>query len=1083
MIWRLGIDLGTNSLGWAALELHVVEGEYVPFRLIDCGVRIYSDGRNPKDKQSNAAQRRGPKGARKNRDRYKHRRARLMRQLVEAGLMPRDKAAQKALEGGKGQPLADSDPWILRARALVEEISPYQLGRAIFHLHQRRGFQSNRKTDRVDSESGKVADATKRTLEKMHAAGARTLGELFGRPRWEALLENASLPRGQRRPQPLARVRKSGEGAKWQYEYYPTRALILDEFDQILAAQAVFHGNLLNDAARDVLRDTIEWQHPLKSPPVGRCSLLPEEPRAPKALPTSQRARIFQEVNALKVGGPGEAKVSLTLEQRDKVAERLLNPTSKTGEVSFKHIRNLLGLSDAHTFNTESEKRAKLKGDETAARLMQDDRYGPGWLALDLATRDEIVRNLDEEENVDRLLAWLRLQHGLDHDRAARVAGCRLPDGYGNLSTEALGLILPHLEAEVVVYSDAVRCAGMHHSQFGTGELFDEGLPYYGIILERSVAFGSGKPGDGDEKRYGRVANPTVHVALNQVRAVVNDLIKRFGAPEQIVLELARDLPLSAKGKSEIEARQKRNQDENERRNAQLREVYEQAETYDNRMRLRLYEELEALGKRCVFSGVQIGAHNLFSPEIEIEHILPFSRTLDDSFSNKTLSTRQANRDKKNQSPFEVFHHSPAGYDWDEISNRANELPHNKRWRFEPDAMERYENEERDFLARQLTDTQYIARLAKAYVEAIYGGQGHAGGENYVWVITGRQTADLRWQWGLDSVLHGHNLEISQAQRKNRDDHRHHAIDAIVIACTDRAMLKAAADAAKKSETENNERLIAAMDPPWDGFRDEVAAKVRGIVVSHKPDHGYQAAILKDGAMSMIPESGRAVSTAPMMQKYISLDAIDAKALDAGNKKSWTIVDLSLRKELAELTQGKTKPEFKRAVDQWARNKTPGIRRIRVYKRESGFGIAESTGMQPYKYYSSAGNYCYDIWMGPKGKWTGEVISTFEAYQMGRKDPNWWTSRITCSGQPLIMRLRKDDCLQIDHDGNTIIVRVAVITPGTISMIEHFEANVDSRNRDKEDELSYIRKSPSSLQKSSAIYATTSPSGFINIHD
>src|SRR5690606_23522717 len=227
-----------------------------------------------------------------------------------------------------------------------------------------------------------------------------------------------------------------------------------------------------------------------------------------------------------------------------------------------------------------------------------------------------------------------------DKEQAQRVADCPLPEGYGNLSEDALARILPPLEADVIVYSEAVQQSGLgSHSQFGTGEVFDEALPYYGYILDRSVTGGTGESDDPDEKRYGKVANPTVHVALNQIRSVVNDLMARFGPPEQIVIELARDLPLSAKGKSDLEKEQKANQDANDRRRKILAEQGMQ-DSYENRLRLRLYEDLEALGKRCPFSGTQISLSDLFSDKIEIEHILPFSRTLDDSYANKTLATR-----------------------------------------------------------------------------------------------------------------------------------------------------------------------------------------------------------------------------------------------------------------------------------------------------------------------------------------------------------------------------------------------------------------------------------------------------------
>ncbi len=1076
MTWRLGIDLGTNSLGWAALKLEQIDGAWAPVGLRDSGVRIFSDGRNPKDKQSNAVKRREPRGARKNRDRYLRRRARLMRELIEFGLMPDDESARKALEGGKGVPLTDTDPWILRTRALDEQISLHQLGRAIFHLHQRRGFKSNRKTDRADSESGKVYEATRRTKEKLETMGARTLGELFGRPRLEAAVHNQTAKKGARHAQPLARVRKSGEGAKWQYDYYPTRELILDEFDEIWNEQKAYHPDILTNTAHNRLRDTIEWQHPLKSPPVGKCTLIPTEERAAKALPSSQRSRIFQEVNALRIGYPGEVQKELSKEQRDKVVNRLLHPRNEKGTVKFTEIRKkILKLSDRTTFNTESAKRPDLQGDTTAAKMKHKNRWGEGWFDLDLQTQDEIIDRLINEEKEDILVAYLQDVHRLDVDQAFGVADCPLVSGYGSLSKLALDKIQPHLEAGVTVYSEAVTLAGFpSHSNFDTGEVFDKALPYYGYILERHVAFGTGEPKDLDEKRYGKIANPTVHVALNQIRSVVNDLLKRFGPPGQIVIELARDLPLSAKGKGELDKRQKDNQDANEKRRKILAECGV-VDNYNNRMRLRLYEELEALGKCCAYTGKHIPLSDLFTDKVEVDHILPFSRTLDDSYSNKVLCMREANRDKGNQTPYEKFHTSPDSYDWEEISKRAAELPPNKTWRFGPDAMERYEKEEGGFLARQLTDTQYISRLAKGYLSAIYPG----GKASNVWVIPGRLTADLRWQWGLDSVLHGHNEEISEAQKKNRHDHRHHAIDAIVVACTDIGMLQRAARQARKNEEKFDERLMAGVAEPWAGFRDDVANSVRDIIVSHKPDHGIQDAMLQDSAMSIIHEKKLPPRTAPMVRKYVPIDILTSKELDAANTKSWTVVDENIRRELNHRIVGLTEKEIKNVITSWGYEQKPVVSRLRVFKRES----VQPIGKGGYKAYSTGGNYCYDIWLNEKGKWESRIISTFEAYQKKNETKNWewWRNLIGFDGQKLIMRLRKGDFLKIvDRDDVAKIIQVRKFSGNSIHMHEHFESNASDRISKKE--ISDIKMATSALQKANAKRVTISPSGVMKVY-
>ncbi|PHQ68165.1 MAG: type II CRISPR RNA-guided endonuclease Cas9 [Sneathiella sp.] len=1072
--WRLGIDLGTNSLGWAALELN--NDCTGVLTLIDSGVRIFSDGRNPKDKQSNAAKRREPRSARKNRDRSKRRSARLMRELTEFSLMPSDANERKKLEGGKGIPQQETDPWILRYRALNEEISPHQLGRAIFHLHQRRGFKSNRKTDRADNESGKVHDATKRTKDDLEKTEAKTLGALFGKPRYEVALHNMNAAKGERKPQPLARVRTSGTGAKQQYDYYPTRAMILNEFTEIWDAQKQYHPELLSDTAHKHLYDTIERQHPLKPPKVGKCTLVPEEPRAAKALPSSQRARIFQEVNALRLMQAGEAQRPLSKEQRDVIANRLLSPTSKTAKVTFKQLKKLLKLPDSDRFTLESEKRKDLQGEETTAKLMQENRWGPAWLELDLASRDEIVGKLVDEEDEEKLIGWLCETHKLDKDQAYRIADCPLPDGYGHLSQKALTRILPPLEADVTVYSDAVTQAGFDsHSHFGTGEVFDKALPYYGYILERSVAFGTGELHHSDEKRYGKVANPTVHVALNQIRSVINDLMARYGPPEQIVVELARDLPLSAKGKNDLEKQQKANQAANENRRKILEEMGVH-NTYENRLRLRLFEDLEALGKRCPFSGEQINLTDLFSDKIEIEHILPFSLTLDDSYSNKTLATRKANRDKKNQTPFEAFSHSPDEYDWQEISNRAAELPRNKQWRFGPDAMDRF-TEENGFLARQLTDTQYISRLAKTYLEAIYGGQGYKGAKNHVHVIPGRLTADLRHIWGLNSVLRGHNEPESEAQKKNREDHRHHALDAIVVACTDMSMLQMAARRAKENENIYSRKLMTGLEEPWPGFRNDVETSIRKIIVSHKPDHGFQGAMHNDTAFG-IPKGDEGKPDKKGVRTVVTRKPLDSDSFKSP-KDLTKIRDDIIRNHLEEETFGLSGADFKLALVQAGKAMTPPVYKVRIEDNLRVIPFKDKSGKE-YKAYQGDSNYCYDIWRTDKGKWTGEVISTYQAYQLARKDKDWWQRLEGQDGQQLRMRLRKKDYLQIEHQGTAKIVQIYKFSEGKINMSEHHEANASARVKDKD--LPAIQMAPSSLQNAKAKYVTVSPSGVPKVH-
>ncbi len=137
MAYRLGLDLGTNSIGWCLFDL---DGKGRPSGFLTMGVRVFPDVRNPKDKASNAATRRAARGMRRNRDRYLKRRTRLMAALIRHRLMPESETDRKALE--------TIDPYELRARGLDEGLNLHEFGRALFHLGQRRGFLSNRKAER-----------------------------------------------------------------------------------------------------------------------------------------------------------------------------------------------------------------------------------------------------------------------------------------------------------------------------------------------------------------------------------------------------------------------------------------------------------------------------------------------------------------------------------------------------------------------------------------------------------------------------------------------------------------------------------------------------------------------------------------------------------------------------------------------------------------------------------------------------------------------------------------------------------------------------------------------------------------------
>src|SRR6266404_1363077 len=1009
--YRLGLDVGSNSLGWFMVWLDE-KGD--PKELGPGGVRIYPDGRDPQSKTSNAVDRRMARGARRRRDRYLKRRSNLMSLLIEHGLMPGDVAARKALEA--------LDPYEFRAKALDQPLLAQQIGRALFHLNQRRGFLSNRKTEQKDNDAGAIKQAAGKLHELMQTAGARTLGELFY---------------GRQRTRQYVRARNRSTGAKAEYEFYPTRQLLLDEFDTIWAKQAPHHPSMTAEA-RAVIHRAIFYQRPLKQPPVGKCSLDPaEDPndkegfRCPWAHPLAQRFRIWQEARNLAVVETGKPSCFLRKEAGDKIALALL----QNGKLSFDKIRNLLGLPAEAKFNLESEKRKELLGDETAAKLSHKALFGKAWRSFPPGRQIEFVTKLLDEADEAQLIAWLVTQAGLDEAAAARTASAFLPDSHARLGLRAIKAILPHMEGGMN-YPDAAKAAGYDHALLPTGELSPNGrLPYYGEWLQDDV-LGSGDPRDGNEKRWGRFPNPTVHIGLGQLRRVTNALIRDYGPPAEVAVEMTRAFKLSPRQLAEVEKEQAGNQRKNERRDEILRQ-HGQSANHRNRLKLRLWEEQnlhDPLDRRCPFSGEVISIARLFSDEVEIEHLIPFSESYDDSAANKVVCLRSANRLKGKQTPFEAF---GAGPDWADIAMRAAGLPKNKRWRFSPDARRHYD-EMGGFQARQLNETGWLARVARQYVAAVTN-------PSSIHVLPGRLTAMIRAKWGLNSLLPDHNF----SDAKNRKDHRHHAIDAMVAALTDRSLLH------RMSSAYDDERDKIDIPLPWPSLRDDLDARLKVMTVSHKPDHGIEAQLHEDTAYGSVKEP----------EKEDGGNLVYRKAFLALNDKEiGRIRDRRLRALVHEhvATEKVAGKDLKAALLSFsARKDIPGlpngVRHVRLTKAEKPEYLVmlnDKVG-KPYKSYSAGENAFVDILATPDGKWVAEAMSVFGANQKN-SEPRWRTERPAAR---FVMRVFKGDMLRIEHEGATKIVRIVRLSPSNnvLYLVNHNETgNLQARHDEKDDPFRWI---------------------------
>jgi CRISPR-associated endonuclease Csn1 len=309
------------------------------------------------------------------------------------------------------------------------------------------------------------------------------------------------------------------------------------------------------------------------------------------------------------------------------------------------------------------------------------------------------------------------------------------------------------------------------------------------------------------------VTNPLVRQALHEVRKVVNAILRELVYKDghrlaRIHIELAREV------RGTFEQRQKliREMRDRERRREEAAEAIRAAGVKPTRAAIDRYLLWQEQDKQCIYSGRPIGIAQLFGGEVDVDHILPYPRSLDNSLMNRVVCFREENADKSDRTPYEwLAERDPARYE--AVLQRADRLPHyQKARRFRQRSVELD-----DFFARQFVDTTYITTQVHQYVQCL-------GAD--VLCPKGQHTADLRWQWGLDSVLRDDGLGL-----KNREDHRHHAVDAVVIALTNRSRLQQLAALRRRGGTERTGEIL---NEPWAGFRRSVEDAVNGINVSHR---------------------------------------------------------------------------------------------------------------------------------------------------------------------------------------------------------------------------------------------------------
>jgi CRISPR-associated protein Cas9/Csn1, subtype II/NMEMI len=782
--YTLGLDIGIASVGWSLL------GER---RILDLGVRTFDKAEGEKGASLNE-ERRLARTLRRRLRRRAYRLLKARRLFKHEGLFDGDEAVLFAM----GEDART--PWELRAAGLGERLSPVEWARALYHILKHRGFHVVRRTEAKSDEGGKLIQGVQGT-EKLREEGRfRTLGEMAAR--------SASFAQNKRN--------KGGD-----YSHTFARAGLEEEIRLLFEHQRNWGSPHASPEFERAVLELLWAQKPALTGEamlklIGHCTFEKTEFRAAKRSYSAERFVWLTRLNNLRISLDGDYR-SLTESER----RTALDLPYKLGKVTYHQLRT--ALAKAHDFpesarfaglsyragekDPEEQKLIELAGWHGLCKAMEKAGLATEWQGI--ATRPELLDAIATVLTVEKTDDGI--QKGLANlGLAGPVVEALLEVSFSDfirLSLKALRNILPHMEAGLR-YDEACVNAGYHHSQ---------------IEEKRLSLYLPPIPKDD-------IRNPMVFRALNQARKVVNAIIREYGSPMTVHIELARDLSRPWEERMKIRKGQEQFRDSKEKDLTAFRENFGRDPRGKDRelLKWRLYRE--QMGQ-CAYSQRGFDLKRLLEPGYaEIDHILPYSRSFDDSQNNVVLVFTEENRNKGNRTPHEYL-------DGEGISERWHRfeawVKGNKAFRkAKVDRLLRKNfgaKEAEEFRERHLNDTRFICRFFKNFIEQHLALAAKSEAQRCV-VVNGQLTAFLRARWGVVK-----NREASDL---------HHALDATVVAAASHALVKRLADYSRRGElaamrdgfidpetgeilsVENIRQLEADFPSPWPWFRQELVARL-----------------------------------------------------------------------------------------------------------------------------------------------------------------------------------------------------------------------------------------------------------------
>ncbi|HFC6394622.1 TPA: type II CRISPR RNA-guided endonuclease Cas9 [Neisseria bacilliformis] len=779
----LGLDLGIASVGWACVWAD--ENEH-PTGLLDCGVRTFERAEVPKTGDSLALARRQARSVRRLIRRRAHRLLRLRRLLKREGVLLSADFNENGLV--RGLPI---DAWALRVAGLDRKLSNKEWAAVLLHLVKHRGYLSQRKneTQSKDKELGRLLAGVNGNREALQNRSDeyRTAAELAVKK--FAAENNGSL-------------RNKGGDYSHTFDRKDLQRELHLLFERQRALDNPFTSSEMEAAVDELLmkqRSALQGEAVLKM--LGRCTFEPSEYKAAKNTYSAERFVWLTKLNNLRIQYNGEERALSEAERR-----LLLDEPYQKAKLTYKQVRTILELPESAVFKGLRYGHGEDGLKAESGTLMEMKAYHAVRKALkDAGLEGEWENRIRNPELLDAIGTAFSL-YKTDEDIRANLAAFRLSenvleallaglnfDKFVHLSLKALAKILPLME-QGMRYDEA--CKEAYGDHYGAKEQEDHRL------LPPFVA---------DDIR-----NPVVFRTLTQARKIVNEIVRRYGSPLRVHIETGREVGKSFSDRKEIEKRQEENRKERERAAAHFKELFPNfagEPKAQDILKLRLYEQQHG---KCLYSGKEIDLRRL--PEkgyVEIDHALPFSRTWDDSFNNKVLVLGKENQDKRNRTPYEYLDGKGNSGAWRAFAERVSgcRFPYAKKQRLLTQKLD--EKTEQGFLERNLNDTRYVACFLCQFIEEKMHLEG--AGKKRVFASNGQITALLRGFWGLKKV------------REEND--RHHALDAVVVACSSVSMQqKITRHFRYREELEHIDRetgeVIHGFPQPWEFFRQEVMTRV-----------------------------------------------------------------------------------------------------------------------------------------------------------------------------------------------------------------------------------------------------------------